>query len=970
MKNETKNNIVIASLAITLFFMFPNAAYAAVPGLTLGSNMKADKVTVDVFTGAFTLNGYSLDIDGSQGLVVTSGTVDASTSTINIAGTLNVNPSVTFYTATIILDAQSGSPQIISGNINFGNLTIAASGATYTVTTNNLYVANTLTISGGTLNMAALDLWTGDPLTISGGTLDCSNVNCDLDIGGSVTVSSGTLIAPPVTDNSSFLVGGNWAVTGSGTFTPSNGRVVLITNAANITTTSSNANAFYQLYINGNTKYLQDDLTVLNSFNILSGTLDTDSNGDTAGGTVSNLEVGGDWDNIGTFTQRTSTVIFNGTANQTITTSNKTFYSVTLNNTGASGSDRVTISGNLDIDGNLTLTNGDLRLSTGTPNVTLAGNLVIDNTADPAVTRGSGTWTFDGATAATITDSTVGLDLGAIILNKTDTVSPSTNDKVTLASSVKITSVTVDGTAGSPDTLALGSSGYVLTLTGNGTPLTVSGTLTEGTNSLVKFAPAGTTGVTVPGRTYNNIEFNKASNTFTLGGALVVSSNLTITSGTLSTGGANINLAGNWTNSGIFTHGSASVILDGTNQIITGSTTFNHLTKTVTSAATLTLEDTGTYQVAGLLTLKGASGQLLTVTSDDAVQTADLIVNTGTGTIDLDYLTPVRIDSSTGLLMIATNSTAPSGCVNWQGGTSGVNFTWDGSAGTSTWTTAANWDRGMVPASNSNVTIPSASFDPALGANRTLNNVTIQVGGVLVLGGSNLTLAGNTFANSGTLRLQGGEIIDFGSGGAAMDNDSGLFEYVGGGSGTYTVADWGSTDYWDLKINKAAENFLLGSALTVANDLTISAGTLDTDSNGDSAGGTIYSVNIKGNANLTGTFKARSGTLTLFNDGVDEIKTLTTGGNTLNNVVINHTASTTKTARVSGALDINGTFTLSSGALDLATNNVAVNVAGDVSVANGASVTKATSSAWTFDGTTQSYTDSNATKQNLGAVVI
>jgi len=63
-------------------------------------------------------------------------------------------------------------------------------------------------------------------------------------------------------------------------------------------------------------------------------------------------------------------------------------------------------------------------------------------------------------------------------------------------------------------------------------------------------------------------------------------------------------------------------------------------------AATLTLEDTAVFTVTNSITLKGASGNLLTVTSDDGTNTVDFDLSAG-GVQDLDYLTVVRIDSAT-----------------------------------------------------------------------------------------------------------------------------------------------------------------------------------------------------------------------------------------------------------------------------------------------------------------------------------
>src|SRR5207247_6503784 len=97
----------------------------------------------------------------------------------------------------------------------------------------------------------------------------------------------------------------------------------------------------------------------------------------------------------------------------------------------------------------------------------------------------------------------------------------------------------------------------------------------------------------------------------TLGGAITVSGNLTINSATSSAVGNNVNLAGNWNNNGgTFNAGIGTVVLTGSNQTVSGSTTFNNLTKTVATARTLTFDATGTQTITGTMILQGSSGQL------------------------------------------------------------------------------------------------------------------------------------------------------------------------------------------------------------------------------------------------------------------------------------------------------------------------------------------------------------------------
>ncbi|MEW5759013.1 MAG: autotransporter-associated beta strand repeat-containing protein, partial [Candidatus Omnitrophota bacterium] len=87
------------------------------------------------------------------------------------------------------------------------------------------------------------------------------------------------------------------------------------------------------------------------------------------------INVGGSWSNSGTFTAGTSTVIFNDTTdNCTIATGNAAFNNLTISKTDST--DTVTVnSGTLTINGNLSITEGELALGT-TSNF---GNGAIDS---------------------------------------------------------------------------------------------------------------------------------------------------------------------------------------------------------------------------------------------------------------------------------------------------------------------------------------------------------------------------------------------------------------------------------------------------------------------------------------------------------------------------------------------------------------------------------------------------------------
>jgi len=102
-------------------------------------------------------------------------------------------------------------------------------------------------------------------------------------------------------------------------------------------------------------------------------------------------------------------------------------------------------------------------------------------------------------------------------------------------------------------------------------------------------------------------------------GSLDVDGDVGVT-GTLTVGSGSINLTGNWSNSGTFTAGTGTVTFNGTDQTISGATTFYNLTKTVTSAATLTFQNGSANKttITNTLTLQGADGQLLSLRSNTA----------------------------------------------------------------------------------------------------------------------------------------------------------------------------------------------------------------------------------------------------------------------------------------------------------------------------------------------------------------
>src|SRR3989338_6086130 len=314
------------------------------------------------------------------------------------------------------------------------------------------------------------------------------------------------------------------------------------------------------------------------------------------------------------------------------------FYHLTINDASISNKDTFTLGAALDVNVNLTLTEGTLDVSATNYSIAVGGSWT--DTGTGAFTERAGTVTFDGTGTLNSNEAFNSITVNGTAMTVTLGAALDVNDTLTL-------------TAGTLDTSASNFSITAKSWTDSG-----AGAFTEGT-STVTFDVAG--GTINSNEAFNSVTINHAGTT-SLGASLDVNGALTITSGTLDVSASNyaITLQGNLTNLGTFTQRSGTVTLDGTSQTLnttdSGALTFFNLTKIVSSAATLTLDDLDVFQVTNALTLKGAAAQLLTLTSDDGVNTVDFDLLAG-GTQDLDYLLPTRIDSATGLSMRPTNST-------------------------------------------------------------------------------------------------------------------------------------------------------------------------------------------------------------------------------------------------------------------------------------------------------------------------
>ncbi len=680
----------------------------------------------------FTSNSSALSVSSGTELHVWTGktftpggsvTTAASSSPNTAAGDVHIAASSTLSMGTNALS--------VGGDYNNAGTFSKSTGQTTTFTA----TATGFSITPGTGNF--------DSLTFNGsggGWSPTAALAVDVDL----TLTAGTLSGTQNVTVTGAVAGtaGSIALTG-GTFTQRVGA------AKNFGTTS------------GSTAWSFSNLTFSNSAGT-SSTVTTQSGGTGSISVAGTLTIGNGSDTAGTtldlanrtwiftgtspisvtsspaatLTINTSTIRFASTSAMTVPLS-YSYYNLELRPNG-SGSPSYTLgsgaSQTLTVTNNLTLGDGTnavtVKADTYNPATNVAGTVTIN--ANATYTKGSGTFTFNGTSATTYTDSTTTpQNLGVVSINKTDTVAPSTNNKVTLASSITVDTLTIDGTAGQADTLNLGTSGYTLKLANAGstaTVLAVNGTLTVGT-STVEFAATNSGGsVTIPALTYsslttsgnetyaaagnttvsgtltisdgtfvapdgtlrvggsftNNSTFTPnggtveliassgtktvtmAGGTFTalsftggatweLGSGVTASGTVTISAGTLSQGSKSITFGALMVNGGTFAggtgaldvngaltiasgtmtapsgdttvsgsfahtggtfaHNTGTIVLDGGDQTISGSTTFYGLKKTTSAARTLTFPASATQTITGTLTLKGASGALLSLRS-------------------------------------------------------------------------------------------------------------------------------------------------------------------------------------------------------------------------------------------------------------------------------------------------------------------------------------------------------------------
>ena len=688
------------------------------------------------------------------------GTLTAEGNAFTASGSWDDNGTFTAGTSTLTM---TGVSKTLDAS-TFNNLTINSSG---TVTTSGSFtVSGTLTSTAGVLSIPS-----GATLTHSGATLTLSGT-----ISGAGTLKE----------------------TGSGFTFPTGGTISCI---LTMDTSAGNQTLSARTY---------------------GGAVNIDNSGATNGRTVT-LGNGGAHTYSGTLT-----ILSSGTGSVELTgTANNPAVNITGDLTITTGGGTKTIttgSGVWTASGNVNLTNGTFTASGGnrltmngaSKTLTSASQTLRNVTLSGSITLAAATHTINGhldmtggtitATGSTVTMSSISASLiGGSNTLANLTIDPSSAGTITMSTS----NLTVSGTltVAASDKFAI-LTGRTLTLSGTGTPLSVSGTFEPHSGSMVAYTG---TSATVTSTTFGGLTLG-GTGTYTLpsSGTPTIKGNLSVTSGaTIASGSVPL----------LFRAGTTQSVSDanGTKQNLGelrvtastgGNTTLTLGSGIKIASATIDASQTLDFAGANTLTINGSGNALtnngtFTPSSGTVQYTAgsanigsvlyNHLVIGGTGT----YTLPASDVTLRGNLTVTT------GAVVTKSASNKLIFAIGGGGSQTLTGNATNSDLGniKISANGGNSTLVLAS---AINA----SSVSIDASQTLAGGSGTLSLtgAGAVFINNGTFKPGTGTVQYTGT--SALVGPSKYAGLTLGGTGTYTLPSSGTTTILG--------NFAVTSGATVA----------------------------------------------------------------------------------------------------------------------------------------------------------
>lgn len=317
-------------------------------GSTIAGAGGLPKLTINKLTGTLSLSNFPAS---SNDFTYTAGTINAGTSTYcftdgnttpyTISGSLSLQNieflAITNQTFTVSNTITAAGDLTLAGTarltLNTGNINVNG----------NVFLTNTAANGGGsaTINIvgSANEILDGTALAITQSLLPFVNIT---KTGGTLTLKGNISESQDWTYNSGTVDAASFTST-----------VIFGGNNLNVTSAGM---SFNNILVTGNAITLVNSLTANNNITITGGHITPVGN---------TINIAGNWNDYGTagFTEATSTVNFNGSALQTITSpAGENFTNLTVNNSGAG----IQLVNNTQITTNLTMTQGNINLNGNT----------------------------------------------------------------------------------------------------------------------------------------------------------------------------------------------------------------------------------------------------------------------------------------------------------------------------------------------------------------------------------------------------------------------------------------------------------------------------------------------------------------------------------------------------------------------------------------------------------------------------
>ncbi|MCL5406976.1 MAG: hypothetical protein M1429_00525 [Patescibacteria group bacterium] len=454
-------------------------------------------------------------------------------------------------------------------------------------------------------------------------------------------------------------------------------------------------------------------------------------------------------------------------------------------------------------------------------------------------------------------------------------------------------------------------------------------------------------------------------------GAITQGANTITTTTAMNLNGTNLTAGADITASGTLTIGAGKTLdLAGHNITVTGTYTNNGTLKMTGGETTVsltndsahgTIEYTGT---TGPYTIKNFTYYGLKINGAATTFNQPAAALTVNGTFNVAAGTYVQGGNN---LSVNGDFTLTNG-TTYTKGTGAAKLIIDGGVGGKTFT-----DSNTTKQDLGALQVGASPGTTNLASDMSASSLTIPTGDILNTKGYEVTITGaisitgtmDTTDNGGAGYEGDGSIIT--SGGTFTINTGGVFtkctqtsrrslvKINGGAAANFTS---NAQDMGDFQTSVASTNVTLQDALN-ADAITIDASTTLTANN--------QNISVGENYANAGTFTAGSGTVTF--DKASGTQTLNSGGTGTGFLFNNLTHSGAGTLQlVTNTLDVNGTFTNSSGTFDAATNNLNMTFAGAWNNTGSATFSRGSGS-MTFDGTS-TLTDSSSAAGDLGAVTV